>query len=179
MLQGAYTAGDSFAATFTGGSYPAGNGWVGTLKLIPRDTVGTPIQITCTASGDNHAAEAGATTTAAWGAGPYSWVFWVEQGATVHTVLQGQVDIRPDPRNLVGGADLRTPTQVALDAARTALREWSPLKKRFQIGARSIEFNSHAEIVAHINRLETELLREQGAARGLPVRRKVMVRVGR
>lgn len=179
MLQGAYTAGDSFAATFVGGDYPAGEGWAGTLKLIPRDSAGAPILITCSADGDNHLAEAGSTTTASWGAGPYSWVFWVTLGATVHTVAQGQTELRPDPRNLVGGADLRTPTEVALDNARAALREWSPLKKRFQIGARTIEFNTHAEIVAHISRLETDLQREQAAARGLPVRRKIMVRVGR
>lgn len=179
MLQGAYTAGDSFAATFVGGDYPAGEGWVGTLKLIPRDSAGAPILINCTADGDNHLAESDSATTASWGAGPYSWVFWVALGADVHTVAQGQAEIRPDPRALVGGADLRTRTEVALDAARTALREWSPLKKRFQIGARSIEFNTHAEIVAHISRLETDLQREQAAGIGQPLRRKIMVRVGR
>lgn len=182
MLPKSFTAGDTFEVTTTLADYPAGEGWALTYRLIPRDGAGSVIQINCTASGDDHVASADASTTGTWQPGAYSWVSYATLGAARHTVATGQITIAPNVSALTASADLRTENERALDDALQALREWNPLRKRFRIGEREVEFNTSAEIVAKISLLRSEIRREQATANGQAFtsgRRRILVRLGR
>lgn len=178
-----FTAGDTLEQRVSLADYSAADGWTLTYRLIPRETTGAVVQIDCSADGADFIAAATASTTASWQAGRYSWASFVANGSGErHSVAVGQVEILPDPSTLEALADLRTPTEVALEDAKKALREWSPVRRRFKIGEREVEFNDVSEILSRISWLETELKREIAAAGGSTAsvgRRRILVRLGR
>lgn len=180
VLPTSFIAGDTFSLTASLADYPAGDGWVLSLRFVPRSS-GTPISITGTASGDDHVATVAAATTAAWVAGSYAASAWVALAGVTATVETGQLEILPDPR-VVTALDSRSAAEVALDAARAALAAWSPTVRRYRINGREMEFNSPSEILPVISYWTTQVAREQaaaGLAAGRPDKRKAYVRIGR
>jgi hypothetical protein len=90
-------AGDTWAWTKTLADYPASTPW--TLKYRFKNAAGG-FEITATASGDGYAVSVAAATTAGYAAGAYSWMAWVEGGASEkYTVDVGTVTINPDYRS--------------------------------------------------------------------------------
>jgi len=176
-----FTLGDTLSFTTPLADYPASAGWVLTYRLVPR-VAGAVVVIICTASGDSHLAAASATTTAAWGAGAYSWASFATLGAVSHTVASGSTTLLPDPRTLTAGTDTRSQAAIALAAAQAALAAWTPTTKRYSINGREMEFNSPADIVAIVRYWQAEVQREDRAAQllaGRADRRKTYVRLGR
>jgi hypothetical protein len=178
-----FAAGDTFTLSTTLPDYPAGDGWVLHYRLVPRETPGTAIDITCTADGDAHVAAASASTTASWQPGEYSWASWVDRAGESFSVATGSLTLTPDPRVSVAGADARSAAETALANARAALELWNPLRKRYRIGDREMEFNSPADIIRVIRHWEGEVRRERAAAQiaagiGTP-RGRVFVRLAR
>lgn len=63
------------------------------------------------------------------------------------------------PALIPSAAEVRAST--ALESLKTALAAWNPLRKRYRIGDREMEFNSTAEILKLIAYWEGELQRDQ------------------
>lgn len=180
-MQPSITVGDTLDFTTALSAYPASAGWVMKFRLIPRGA-GSPISITCSASGANHRAQVDATATAGWTAGAYGWASWVEQGAIVNTVDSGTVQLTPNLRVAPAGTETRTLAAIALAAAEAALAAWTPTTKRYVINGREMEFKATAEIVDTIAYWRTQVQAETRAAdraAGRPDRRKTYVRLSR
>ena len=180
-MQPSITVGDTLDFTTALSAYPASAGWVLKFRLIPRGA-GSPISITCTASGENHRAQVDAATSASWTAGPYGWASWVEQGAIVNTVDSGTVQLTPNLRVAPAGTETRSVAAIALAAAEAALAAWTPTTRRYSINGREMEFRAPAEIVAIINHWRAQVqaeTRTADRAAGRPDRRKTYVRLNR
>lgn len=175
--------GDTLNFTTNVAAYPASSGWTLKLRLLPRVS-GSNIDLTSapdTTDPTLHRFQASATITAAWAAGSYSWASWVEKAAEKYSVDTGVMTLKADPRNSSAPFDGRSPARVALDAAKAALYAWSASSTtvRYKIGEREMQFNTKAEIVGLISRLEVEVNREVNADRrskGLASKNRVFVR---
>lgn len=178
-MQPSLTAGDTLSFTTITPDYPASAGWSMAYKLIPR-TAGTVITISSTASGDDHLLQAGATTTAAWAAGFYTWVGYVIKGAERYTLESGSITIAADP-GVVTGLDLRSTARKTLEAVNTALESYGPKAylHGYEIAGRRQQFHTPGEFLAFRFKLMAEVAREDNAARisaGLSPKNQIQVR---
>jgi hypothetical protein len=176
------TAGDTLDLSFGLAAYPASAGWVLKMRLVPRVSGGSAAQLVSTPAGDNHRLQASAVTTAAWAAGVYGWAAWVELGAVQITVGTGETTVAADLRTAAAGVDIRSLAQRALDDALAALAAWTPTTKRWQIGDRTQEFASTADILAVVAYWQQQVRKEQrtaAALAGRPVARRTTLRIGR
>jgi hypothetical protein len=152
-------AGDTYSQLVPLAAYPASVGWVLKARFTPR-AGGSAIQITGSAEGDDHRLQATAAATAAWVAGDYAAVQWVEKAADVHTVASGQISVLPNLRAILGATDTRSQAEIALAAAKAALAAWTPTQRRYRIGEREMEFNSTGEIIKLITYWEGQVSNE-------------------
>ena len=157
-------AGDSYSELVTLAAYPATSGWVLKQRLTPQASGGTVINLTATAEGDSHRLAATPATTAAWAAGGYAWVQWVENATDSHTTASGQVTITPDLRQIAAGTDTRSQARRALDDCRAAFAAWTPAVRRYKVADTEREFNSVAEILRAISYWQAEVNREAALA---------------
>jgi hypothetical protein len=184
-MQQRIVIGDTLSFTTSVPDYPADEGWVLKHRLVPRTGAGAAIALTGTADSDDpslHLTEVSAAVSAAWTAGQYSWVSYVEQGTQSYTLSTGSVELLANPRTSSAPLDLRTQAEIALADAKAALASWTGTTKSYTIGNRSMTFNTRAEIVEKIEFWEMEVQREQRAlrlAKGLADPRKTFVRLGR
>lgn len=156
--------------------YPASEGWELSYRLI---NAATRIDIVATADGDAHQVTISAATSAAYAAGSYTATAQVTRSTDRHTVWQGGITIKPDWAAATTGADARTPAQRALDDLRAALLRWlstSGHVQEYEIAGRRMRFATAQEIQQRIGIAEREVAREQTAASGKPVARRVLVR---
>ena len=177
-----FVVGDTLSYTRSLADYPAGEGWVLHLRLIPASG-GSAIEVTGTASGDDHAVDAAAATTAAWQPGACTWAEWVTLGAASHTIATGTCTLVSNPRTVAAPLDLRTEAQIALDNVRATLRgKASADVLRYTIAGRSLERYSVEELIALESKLANDVRRENAAAAiaaGRPDPRNMQVRLGR
>jgi len=184
-MQQELIAGDSLNFTAAVPDYSAAEGWTLKYRLVPRNAGGAVIDITATVVGDEYAVQIPATTTAAWGAGVYTWTSWVELGTEVYTVDAGQITVRPNPRTLPAGYDGRSQAHKALEDLKTAFATFSATQgtvRRYAIAGREMEFNSAAEILKQIAFWEAQLANEQAAAdlaKGLKPKNRILTRFTR
>lgn len=174
-------AGDSLQFSTSVPDFPATGGYTLKYRLVPRVS-GTAIVITAAASGDDYAVDVAAATTAAWGAGEYSWHAYVELGSARFTVGTGQITIKPNPATMAAGTDTRTLAAKALDDLKAALAAWTPTRKSYQIGDVAMTFNSTADIVGLIEFWSRQVQAEKTAAALAGSRlnpNKIYVRSGR
>lgn len=174
-------AGDRLNVTLQVPAYPASGGNTLTLRLVPRAT-GTAVDLTATASGDDHVVSASAAATAAYAAGEYSWHAFVTNGSDRYTVGSGQITVKANPASLAAGADTRSQARKAVDDLKAALAAWSPTRKSYTVGDVSMTFNSTGDIVRMLNFWERELAREEAAvdqAAGRKPARRVFMRSAR
>lgn len=171
-------AGDTVAWRKTLSAYPAGEGWVLKYRLI---NAAGKIDITASASGDDHAVNETAATSAAWAAGAYAWQSYVEKGAERYTVETGSITIKPNLAAQAGGFDTRSTAKKTLDLLDAALLQhganaWT---QEYEIAGRRMKFRSVAEFMALRDKMKAEVAREVAAERlaaGLGGGRKVYVR---
>lgn len=173
------TAGDTLDFTTTTPDYPASAGWGMVYKLIPP-TAGTVITITSAASGDDHRCQVGATTTATWAAGVYTWVGYVTKAAERYTLETGSISITADP-GVVAALDTRSSAQKALDAVNALLETYGnkAYLQGIEINGRSQRFHTPGDFLAYRSRLQAEVSRETNAQRiaaGLQPKNQVAVR---
>lgn len=180
-----HTAGDTLTATVAWPSYPASAGWVGKLRLVPRDGAGTPVDITAAASGDSHVFTAAAAATATWPAGAYTAVQWAERASEVRTVDSIQLTVLPNPRSLVAGSDTRSVARATLDRLIAARSTWvlgQGGARRIKVGDREKEFFTAVELSLEIAYWEAQVAQEDSDARlakGAPARNRIFTRFTR
>lgn len=174
------TAGDTLDFTTTTPDYPASAGWSLVYKLIPR-TAGASYTITSTPDGDAHRLQVGASVTATWSPGAYSWVAYATKAGERYTLNQGAITVLPDPGSATS-YEARSSARQALDAVEAYLRDPNNIKaSQYQIGGRQLSRFGLPELWRHRDRLRVEVSREEAAERaaaGLPSRSRVMVRFG-
>lgn len=156
--------------------YPASEGWQLSYRLINAQT---RIDIVATADGDAHLVTISAATSAAYAAGEYTTIAQVTRATERYTVGQGAIVIKPDWAAAAAGADARTPAQRALADLRAALMRWLSSQghvQEYEIAGRRMRFATVDEIRQRIGIAEREAAREQAAATGKPIARRVLVR---
>lgn len=156
---------------------PASAGWVLTYTLI---NASAKITFSASASGDDHLVNVAAATTAAWAAGSYAWRATVALTGEVYTVASGTITVEP----AFGAATLdnRSHARKVLANISAYLENANNLTAaRYQIAGRELQRISIAELLTLRDRYRAEVAREDAAAnlaRGLPDKRRVMVRFG-
>lgn len=144
-------AGDTITWSRSLTSYPATAGWV--LKYRLLFTSGTPVDITATASGADHAVSLAATATAGYTPGAATLVPWVELGAERYTLDPIAVTVLA---NLAGATsyDGRTQNQRILQAAKAALETYMASGKltvaEYELAGRRMRFRDLAHITETI-----------------------------
>lgn len=170
-------AGDTAKWQKTIADYPAGEGWALAYTLI---NAAGKITITSTASGDDHLINVPAATTAAWSAGSYAWRSQVSKAGEVYTVESGTITVEP----AFGAAtlDARSHARKALANIEAYLENAANLAAAsYQIAGRELKRHTIEDLLRLRDRYRAEVAREDAAAaaaRGLPDRRRVMVRFG-
>lgn len=165
-MQPTLVAGDTLKFTVTLSSYPAGQGWALHYRLTPRNA-GAAITFDATASGDDHAVDVPAATTANWQGGNYTCAAWVTLGAERYTIASecGQVTLQPNPAALPAGTDTRSDAERAL-AAVTALvmRKATAGDEMYKVNGRELKFYPLPDLIKLQQRLRGEVDRERVAA---------------
>lgn len=156
--------------------YPASAGWVLSYTLV--NTSGR-ISITAGADGDDHLVNVPATTTAAYAAGRYAWRAQVALAGDVFTVATGSVDVLP---SFAAAVDARSHAAKTLANIEAYLENANNLSAAsYEINGRSLQRLSIPDLLTLRDRYRAEVAREANAsaiARGLPDRRRIMVRFG-
>ncbi len=178
-LSNVLTAGDTLDFTTSVPDYLASAGWTLKYRLAPRVS-GTPIDITATASGDDHRVTVNATTTAGWAAGWYAWTAYVEKAAERYTVDRGDLQIRAASTSLAAGTDNRTHARKVLDAIEAVLENRATLdQEEYAIAGRSLKRTPIEELMVLRDRykaeVKSEVLAERLAA-GLSGNNRLVVR---
>lgn len=184
-MQQELIAGDSLNFSTSVPDYLPDDGWVLKYRLVPRTASGSAIDITATAVDSDFVVQIAASITNGWGSDTYTWISWVEKGAEVYTIDDGQIVVRPNPRTLAAGFDGRSQAQKALEDLKTAFATFSATQgmvKRYAIAGREMEFNSASEILKQIAFWEAQLAAEQAAealAKGLKPKNRILTRFTR
>lgn len=184
-LPSTHTAGDTFTHVASLADYPASASWVGKLRLVPRAAGGSAVEVTSTASGDDHLFTVAAATTGNWPAGDYTLVQWVEKAGEVHTTETGQLTVVANPRSIAVGTDTRSVARRTLADLIAARSTWATTQgrtRRYKIGDREREFASAAELSQEIAFWEGQLAVEDNAARlaqGLRPKNRILTRFTR
>jgi hypothetical protein len=179
--------GDTWNWTRTLADYPASAGWI--LKYVLASSA-TRINIAGTADGDDHAISVAAATTAAYVAGTYVWQAFVEKGAERHTVGRGSIKLN---KGLIDGAttgdDLRSDAQIALDAARAALKTYTETNgtvSQYEVntgnGFRKVIYRDQQQLVQLVNYWAGEVKKEIDAEKrrqGKALAGRIVTRFGR
>lgn len=172
------TAGDSIYWKRTLTDYPASAGWVLKYTLINS---AIKINITSTASIDDHVVSVAAATSAAYAAGNYAWQEYVEKSTERYTLATGQVTILPDLAGQAAGFDARSTARKTLDLIEAAMlaqgkNAWT---QEYEIAGRRMKFRSVGEFLQFRSKLQQEVKAEERAgriARGEAVGSKLLVR---
>ena len=182
MIPTPFTCGDTLDVTRSLAAYPASAGWVLKVRLVPRNAAHAVVELTGTASGDDHRLQAAASVTGAWSADSYSWASWVEQGALVTSVDAGQTVLLANPRTAAAGTDARSLAERTLADLMAAKAGWdvsAGRQRRYKIGEREMEFNSEADIIQKILFWEGQVAKEQQAsnlAKGIRPKNRILTR---
>jgi len=144
--------------------YPAGT-W--TLKYRFKNAAGG-FEVVATADGIAHAVTVAASTTAAYAAGAYSWVAWVESGAEKYTVDSSEVQVLPDLRSGAATAaqDVRSHPQRVLAAIEAVLEgRASRDQEEYRIGDRMLKRTPVADLLRLRDRYRAEVASEAAGRR--------------
>lgn len=170
-------AGDTAKWLKTLSDYPASAGWVLTYTLI---NASAKITFGATSIGDNHLINVAAATTESWEAGSYAWRATVALSGEVFTVSSGTLTV--EPAFGTDTLDNRSHARKALANIEAYLENSNNLTAaRYQIAGRELQRIPIADQLALRDRYRVEVAREDAAAnvaRGLPDKRRVMVRFG-
>lgn len=172
----ALSAGDTARWLKTLPDHPATDGWALTYTLV---NAAARITFTAAASGADHLISVPAATTAAWAPGAYTWRAQAALAADVYTVGSGTLQIEP----AFGAAtDARSHARRALANIEAYLENANNLTAAmYEIAGRRLQRMPIPELLALRDRYVAEVAREDAAARaarGLPDKRRVLVRFG-
>lgn len=161
-----HNAGDSFAATLSGGTYAPTAGWSAQLVLIGPARV----TITATTSGADFAAVATAAASADWVPGDYTTRVVYTNGAERVTGAAGAMRVLPNPT--AAGTDalaLKGAAQRRLDDLQAAydahITSGNAVVGEYTINGRTMRYRELSELLAAINAAKRDVQAEQSAAR--------------
>lgn len=157
------------------GDYPA-TSW--TLKYAFRASATAGFTVNASADGTAHAVSIAAATTAAYAAGKYSWVAYVENGSTKTEVGRGTLIVDTP----LAEADPRTHARKVLDAIEAVLENRATqdqMNYSISVGgsSRSLGRTPLADLVALRARYRAEVRQEEEAAKraaGRPTRTRIL-----
>ena len=165
-MQAQLAAGTTLKFTVSLADYPASAGWVLAYRLAPRVS-GTAIDISSTASGDDHLVNVAKATTAAWAAGAYGVVAWVDNGTDRFNVASegGEIAITPNPATLGAGVDQRSSAEIALSNVQALLQgKASSGVQYYTINGRQLGSYSLPDLMRLESKLKADVDRERVAA---------------
>lgn len=172
----ALLAGDTAKWLKTLPDYPASEGWTLTYTLV---SAANRITFSASASVDDYLVTVTAATTAAWMAGAYEWRAQVSKAGEVFTVATGTVTVQP---SFGAAVDSRSHARKVLSNIEAYLENSGNLSAAsYEIAGRKLQRISLPELIALRDKYKGEVIREDAAAnvgRGLPDRRRVLVRFG-
>lgn len=171
-------AGDTVKWTKSLADYSAAESWVLSYRLVNRYD---NYDISTTADGAAHAVTITAATTAAYQPGEYTLLGWVTKAAERYSIPSTNIVIHPDLA-VLEHYDNRSQAKQALDALNEGLVRYAgnAWKQSYTIENRTMTFRSADDFFALRSRLQTEVKREEDAARlveGLGRSNKVRVRL--
>jgi hypothetical protein len=159
-------AGDTWKWTRSLADYPASAGW--TLKYRFKNA-SAGFEIVASASGDDHAVTVAAATTAAYGAGDYSWIAWVEGGSSEkYSVDAGTLSVLADYRSGAVGVALddRSHARKVLAAIEAVIeRRATKDQEEYSLEGRSLKRTPVAELLKLRQRYRAEVDAEDAAAK--------------
>lgn len=169
-------AGDTAKWLKTVPDYPATEGWVLSYTLV---SAATRITFSATTSGTDYLVNVAASTTAGWAAGIYEWRAQVSLSGQVFTVASGSITVQPSFGSAVDG---RSHARKALTNIEAYLENSANLTAAsYEIAGRKLQRISLPDLLTLRDKYRGEVIREDAAAnvaRGLPDKRRVMVRFG-
>ncbi len=173
-------AGDTLTWQKTLVNYPASQGWTLNYRLI---NAAGHLDITGSASGDDHLISVPAAASSGYVAGQYNWQSYVTNaGGERHTIETGDIEVKANWAAATTGLETRSTARQILDALEAA---WlvASTKRAFvfdyQIANRKMRFALRSEWIAELDYWRREVYREERAQRiaaGLPSGAKVYVR---
>lgn len=172
-------AGDTWKWTRSLADWPA-TSW--TLKYRAKNAAGG-FEITASASGDDFAVTVAAATTAAYAAGDYSWIAWVEGGSSEkYTVDSGTWTVQSEYRSGLASVALddRSHARKVLDAIEAFIESNDLQAAQVAIGERQIRNIPIPELIKIRQRyLQEVALEDQKAAieRGEGVGKRIQFRM--
>lgn len=166
------TIGDTWEWTDELSEYPAPT-WTLNFHLVNSGGV---IQITASASGEDHASSVLPATTSGYTAGRYRWAAQVTDGTDTFTIEKGWVEILPDPTI---AQDARSQARRTLDAIEAVLEGRATRDDlNVSVNGRAISRIPIPELLQWRDRLKEEVrVQEEGAGSGFD--RDVRVRFDR
>lgn len=157
--------------------YPASDGWALAYVLINATD---KIEISSTASGASHLVNESASVTTDWVAGSYAWRAQASKAGQVFTVATGRIVVQAD--FAADTLDTRSHARKTLDAVQAYLENPAHLgAASYEIAGRKLQRLSIPDLLVLRDRYQFEVAREEAAAlvaRGLPDKRRVLVRFG-
>jgi len=172
-------AGDTVKWIKTLEDYLPQDGWSLVYTLI---NAYSKIILTSTAQGSDHLIHASAATSQAWDCGNYNWRSRVinAYGEEAYTLNAGSIKVLPGFN--AATLDNRSHAQKTLDNIEAYLENPQNITAaRYEIQGRNLERFRIPELLAMRDRYRSEVFRETNAAnvaRGLPDKRRVLVRFG-
>ncbi len=156
-------AGDTITWQITLSDYPA-SAW--TLKYRLLNSAGS-VAFTAVASGADHLVEVAAATTAAWTAGDYDYVAWVESAGERYTIRTGRITVLPD-LSAATSNDGRSSARMIYEgllAAYQAAVTSRAFVAEYQIADRRMKFSTRAEWLTELNFWKSQVAAEDRAAK--------------
>ena len=172
----ALIAGDTAKWLKTLADYPATEGWTLSYALVSATSRFT---FDAAASGTDYLVSVPASTTSGWTPGAYEWRAQVSKAGEVFTVATASITIQPAFGTAVDG---RSHARKVLANIEAYLENAGNLSAAsYEIAGRKLQRISLPELITLRDKYKGEVGREDAAAnvgRGLPDKRRVMVRFG-
>lgn len=181
------TAGDLVAwkREASGLSIPTGEvpkasaGWALTYALVKS---GTRIQITASASGDDHLVTLAATTTAGYTVGVYQWQAYVTKTTERYLVDSGTIEILANFAAATSGYDGRSHARKVLDALKAKIESRATKdQEQMLVGGQVVGQMPIHRLLEFYDRFKAEVASEEAAERvanGMGSGRNIYVRFG-
>lgn len=171
------TAGDTAKWRKSLPDHPPADGWQLAYTLI---NAAGKITFNAVDDGDGHLVNVPAATTAGWAAGAYAWRAQVLRLGEAYTVASGTFTVLP--AFSAATLDCRSHARKTLANIESYLENpGSIASHKYEIAGRSLQRFPLPELLSLRDRYRAEVAREDAAAqvgRGLPDRRRVLVRFG-
>jgi hypothetical protein len=172
-------SGDTWKWTRSLADYPA-SAWA--LKYRFKSPT-SGFEITATTSGNDYAITVTAATTAAYAAGTYTWIAWVEGGTSEkYTVDTGVMAVDADYRSGTATAALddRSHARKTLAAIESWIESRNPGVAEYEIAGRRMKYIPVSDLLKLRQSYKSEVAAEEAAdaiANGLGTSRRIQFRL--